>query len=129
MLLVVILVPLFGVALVGSAESNVKPPQIYVYTRDPIKNGEPNELICHCKNFHPPIIDLKLKHNGEEYKDLFQSDMSFDQDWSYYITKSSKFTPQEGVKYSCDVKHSDGPVKSIVLDMVRSRAAHIQWGT
>ncbi|XP_072273284.1 beta-2-microglobulin-like [Pyxicephalus adspersus] len=101
---------------IGVVLGEVKPPRVYVYTRYPMKFGEPNELICHCTDFHPPRIDIKLKHDRIEYENCQKTDMTFKEDWAYYQTASVPFTPKEGVKYSCDVSHNEGPMKSYVLD-------------
>ncbi|CAI9534117.1 unnamed protein product [Staurois parvus] len=94
-----------------------EPPQVYVYTRNPVEIGKKNQLLCHCTNFHPPRIELQLKAANRELPDCHQSDMTFKEDWAYFLTKSVDFTPEEGVEYSCDVRHNDGTLKTYRLGM------------
>ncbi|KAM5151702.1 beta-2-microglobulin-like, partial [Mantella aurantiaca] len=96
--------------------SPAEPPQVHVYSRNPYEVGKENQLICHCTDFHPPRISLQLKKDGKELQDCIQSDMTFKDNWAYYITKSVKFTPQEGAVYSCDVTHNEGPIQTFLLD-------------
>ncbi|XP_077303464.1 beta-2-microglobulin-like [Lithobates pipiens] len=97
-------------------ESEVRPPQVYVYTRHPVEYGKKNQLVCHCTNFHPPRIELELKEGNKEFPNCVQSDMTFKEDWAYYLTKHVDFIPQEGVDYSCNVRHNEGTVKTYRLD-------------
>ncbi|XP_072273285.1 beta-2-microglobulin-like [Pyxicephalus adspersus] len=101
---------------IGVVLGKDKPPKVYVFTQNPIHFGEPNVLICYCSDFHPPNIDIRLKHDGIEYDNCKISELTFMNDWAFSMTSSVNFTPQEGVKYSCDVSHSKGHIKSYVLD-------------
>ncbi|XP_073492032.1 beta-2-microglobulin-like [Aquarana catesbeiana] len=108
-----VLIVVIGVVL---GDSNVKPPQVYVYTREPVEYGKKNQLMCHCTDFHPPRIELQLKQGDMEIPNCNQTDMTFKEDWAYYLTKHVEFVPEKGVDYSCNVRHNGGSIKTYRLD-------------
>lgn len=81
------------------------PPKTQVYSRNPGEYGKENVLICHVSDFHPPDITITLLKNGEELPDAKQTDLVFNQDWHFHLTKHVTFTPKEGEKYTCKVTH------------------------
>ncbi|XP_066432983.1 beta-2-microglobulin [Eleutherodactylus coqui] len=83
-------------------------PTVNVYTQTPVEYGENNRLICYCTGFHPPLIDMTLRKNGEEIQNCEESDLSFQQNWKYYKSKHCKFTPEKGAVYDCAVRHNNG---------------------
>ncbi|XP_075034999.1 beta-2-microglobulin-like [Mixophyes fleayi] len=103
--------------VVSLALAEIRPPTVYVYTRKPVKDGEPNQLICYANSFHPPRISMILRRNGEKFKDIQESDLSFQQDWSYHKTVHVPFTPLDGEKYDCAVMHDDQASKIYQLDV------------
>ena len=90
-------------------------PNVQVYTYKPIKEGEPNVLLCHAKDFSPPNIKMELLENGVVIPNANHSDLSFESDWSFKLTLHAAFTPQSRNKYSCRVNHNDKS-KEIQLD-------------
>nr|AEC13625.1 beta-2 microglobulin [Ginglymostoma cirratum]BAK52514.1 beta 2 microglobulin [Ginglymostoma cirratum] len=97
------------------ALSQAGSPNVQVYTYKLIKEGESNVLLCHAKDFSPPNIKLELLENGRIIPNTTQSDLSFESDWSFKLTRYVEFTPQSGYKYSCMVTHN-GDSKEIQLD-------------
>ncbi|XP_048376244.1 beta-2-microglobulin-like [Stegostoma tigrinum] len=89
------------------ALSQAGSPNVQVYTYKMMKEGEPNVLLCHVKNFSPPNIKLELLENGIIIPNTTQSDLSFESDWSFKLTRHVEFTPHSGVKYACRVTHND----------------------
>lgn len=83
----------------------VASPKVQVYSREPGEFGKPNTIICHVSGFHPPEITIELLHNGNEIPGAQQTDLAFEENWHYHLTKFAKFTPQQGSKYSCRVRH------------------------
>ncbi|XP_041636909.1 beta-2-microglobulin-like [Cheilinus undulatus] len=80
--------------------------KVNVYSHDLGFFGKPNTLICHVSRIAPPPeIEINLLKNGEVIKGANQTDLAFDVDWYYYLTKHIRFTPQAGDRYSCQIKH------------------------
>ncbi|XP_055011042.1 beta-2-microglobulin, like [Boleophthalmus pectinirostris] len=80
-------------------------PKVQIYTRDPGHYDKPNILICHVSGFYPPELDLKLLRNNEEIKGANQTDLAFEEDWYYHLTKHAHFHPKKGDKFTCAVTH------------------------
>lgn len=95
--------------------ANVSSPQVNVYTYKPISKGESNVLFCHAREFSPPNIKLDLLQNGIEISNTKQSDISFEPNWKFKLTKYVEFTPKDGVVYTCRVMHN-GDSKDYHLD-------------
>ncbi|XP_041069208.1 beta-2-microglobulin-like [Carcharodon carcharias] len=104
-----------AVLSVVSALCLAGPPNVQVYTYRPIREGESNVLFCHAKDFSPPNIKLELLENENVIPNANQSDLSFEADWSFKLTKFVEITPKNGVKYVCRVEHN-GVSKVIQLD-------------
>ncbi|XP_040297783.1 beta-2-microglobulin [Bufo bufo] len=104
---------LLGVAL---TLAEIKSPTVNVYTATPVEYGKKNTLICHCSGFHPPRIDMRLKKDGQDMADCQESDLAFEQDWTYYRSKHAEFTPKEGEVYECEVKHDEGKPQTYRLE-------------
>ncbi|XP_020494450.1 beta-2-microglobulin [Labrus bergylta] len=80
--------------------------KVNVYSRDLGQWGKENTLICHVSNIPPPpVISIDLLKNGQVIQGTNQSDLVFDGDWDYYLTKHVTFTPAKGDRYSCRVTH------------------------
>ncbi|XP_069591126.1 beta-2-microglobulin-like [Ranitomeya imitator] len=90
------------------ALADIKSPTVNIYSQTPVEFGKKNTLICHTSGFHPPRIDILLKKNGVPLADCTASDMSFGQDWTYYMTKHIEFTPESGDNWECEVTHNEG---------------------
>ncbi|XP_041819623.1 beta-2-microglobulin-like [Chelmon rostratus] len=91
-------------ALDLSVASN-SPPKVQVYSRAPGMFGTPNTLICHVSGFHPPEITIDLIRNGEQMVGTRQTDLAFEDNWQYHLTRSVPFTPNSGDKFACRVTH------------------------
>ncbi|XP_070784760.1 beta-2-microglobulin-like [Enoplosus armatus] len=85
------------------------PPKVQVYSRVPGKVGEANTLMCHASNFHPPEITIELLRNGKEIPGATQTDLAFEENWHYHLTKHVHFTPGKGEEFSCRVTHGGSP--------------------
>ncbi|RVE56297.1 hypothetical protein OJAV_G00219680 [Oryzias javanicus] len=106
-ILVSLVVFVFVDLAVSMKEKNEKAPQVQVYSRLPGNFGVQNTLICHTSGFHPPEISIKLQKNGNEMKSN-QTDLAFEENWHYHLTKHALFTPEKGETYSCVVSHTTG---------------------
>ncbi|XP_042367449.1 beta-2-microglobulin-like [Plectropomus leopardus] len=83
------------------------PPKVQVYTREPGELGKTNTFICHVSGFHPPQISIKLLKNGQEMSGAKQTDLTFEENWHYHLTKFVRFTPKEGEAFACNVTHME----------------------
>ncbi|KPP74375.1 beta-2-microglobulin-like, partial [Scleropages formosus] len=86
------------------------PPRVSVYSRNPGEFGKENKLICHTSHFYPPNIVIKLMKNNKEIGDSYQTDLTFNHDWHFQLTKTAPFIPEKGNVYTCEVMH-DGEQK------------------
>ncbi|XP_061663387.1 beta-2-microglobulin [Syngnathoides biaculeatus] len=100
-------------ALYWTADSKFQSPTVQVYSYKPGQYGMPNSLICHVSQFHPPDITVKLFKNGRELPDAAESDLSFEKNWQFHLTKHAPFTPNKEDKYYCQVIHASTPSKNI----------------
>ncbi|KAM7377801.1 hypothetical protein PAMA_012950 [Pampus argenteus] len=89
----------------NTVDSKHSPPKVQVYSSGPGEYGKDNTLICHVSGFHPPDITIQLMKNGAEITGGEQSDLAFNQDWHFHLTKNVPFKPETGEKYSCKVTH------------------------
>lgn len=79
-------------------------PKVQIYSRSPGHHGEDNILICHASGFHPPELNIELLKNGKEM-DAKQTDLAFEENWYYHLTKHAPFRPNKGEEYACKVTH------------------------
>ncbi|XP_013882010.1 beta-2-microglobulin [Austrofundulus limnaeus] len=93
------------VCLSNFVSAKLASPKVQVYSRNPGEFGKPNVLICHVSGFHPPEIRIDLLRNKEEIPGSEQTDLAFEENWHYHLTKHVPFTPKEGDKFLCRVTH------------------------
>uniref|UniRef100_A0A8C5BQV9 Beta-2-microglobulin n=1 Tax=Gadus morhua TaxID=8049 RepID=A0A8C5BQV9_GADMO len=91
-----------GLVLMSMA---ITPPKVQVYTREPAEPGTGNSLICYLNNFQPPEVEVDLLENGVVIPGAVQSDLMFESQWQYHLTKRVPFIPREGARYACRVNH------------------------
>ncbi|XP_077355518.1 beta-2-microglobulin-like [Festucalex cinctus] len=91
--------------LLGSAVTIQSPPVVQVYSRTKGVFGKANILLCHVNKFHPPVIKVDLLRNGVVMNQANQTEMVFEMDWDYFMTKYVPFVPQSGETYTCLVTH------------------------
>ncbi|XP_026182372.1 beta-2-microglobulin-like [Mastacembelus armatus] len=92
-------------AVYCAVESKSSPPKVQVYSQKPGEFGAKNTLICHVTNFHPPDITITLLKNGVEIPGATQTDLAFESNWHFHLTKHVDFTPEKDEKFSCKVTH------------------------
>ncbi|ELV12865.1 HLA class II histocompatibility antigen, DQ alpha 2 chain [Tupaia chinensis] len=83
-----------------------KIPEATVFSKSPVKLGQPNTLICFVDNIFPPVINITWLSNGRsvtegvsETRFLSKSDHSFSK--IGYLT----FLPSADDVYDCKVEH------------------------
>ncbi|XP_026219980.1 beta-2-microglobulin-like [Anabas testudineus] len=84
-------------------------PKVQVYSRLPGEIGKQNVLICHVTGFYPPEIEIEVLRNNQAIPHAKQTDLAFEEDWHYHLTKHATFTPNKDETYSCRVTHLGKP--------------------
>ncbi|XP_047423866.1 beta-2-microglobulin-like [Mugil cephalus] len=97
------------VCLLETSVAKEAPPKVQVYSRNPGELGKDNTFICHVSGFHPPEIKIELLKNGAEMPNSKQTDLAFEENWHYHLTKHVPFSPKQGETYSCRVTHVGKP--------------------
>ncbi|XP_077565910.1 beta-2-microglobulin-like isoform X3 [Stigmatopora nigra] len=89
----------------SSRRTTTDPPIVQLYTKTAGFLGKSNILLCHVSNFYPPVIQVDLQRNGATIPKANQTEMVFEADWQYYLTKYVAFVPQKAETYACVVTH------------------------
>ncbi|KAF5907361.1 beta-2 microglobulin precursor, partial [Clarias magur] len=88
-----------------SSFAKESPPEIKVYSQNPVVYGKKNVLICHISGFYPVYMDIKLLKNGDEIPNSEQFGLEFHSDGMFHQSKKASFTPDTDNKFTCRVKH------------------------
>ncbi|KAM6896791.1 beta-2-microglobulin-like [Lycodopsis pacificus] len=96
---------LVGLLCLPPSQAKPSPPKVQVYSRLPGEFEMKNTLICHVTGFHPPEINIELLRNSQAMAGAHQTDLAFEKDWHYHLTKHVTFTPQKGQAFACNVTH------------------------
>ncbi|XP_028426536.1 beta-2-microglobulin [Perca flavescens] len=96
---------LVGLLCLCPSTAKESPPKVQVYSREPGHFDQANTLICHVSGFHPPEITIELLKNGQELPGSKQTDLAFEENWHYHLTKHVPFTPKNGDNFACKVTH------------------------
>ncbi|XP_071391068.1 beta-2-microglobulin-like [Centroberyx affinis] len=99
--------------VLGTLMAKDSPPKVQVYSRNPGDFKKANTLICHVSNFHPPDITIELLKNGREIPNANQTDLAFEENWHFHLTKTVAFTPQSGEEFTCKVTHMGKPMSYV----------------
>ncbi|CAJ1055693.1 beta-2-microglobulin-like [Xyrichtys novacula] len=87
-------------------------PQVNIYSRNLGALGQKNVLICHVSRISPPPkITIDLMKDGKVIEGATQTDLAFDGDWNYYLTKHADFVPQKGERFACRVTYNGKTTK------------------
>ncbi|KAL2092147.1 hypothetical protein ACEWY4_011945 [Coilia grayii] len=82
-------------------------PMSSIYPRKKVKLGTENTLICYVAEFYPPRLTLRwTKNNKNVTLGVSNSQLRVNDDGSFNMFSTLKFTPQEGDIYTCTVEHS-----------------------
>ncbi|XP_078099300.1 beta-2-microglobulin-like [Sander vitreus] len=96
---------LVGLLALLPSTAGESPPKVQVYSRAPGHFDKDNTLICHVSGFHPPELTIELLKNEQELPGAIQSDLAFEENWHYHLTKYAPFTPRQADKLACRVTH------------------------
>ncbi|KAF5907360.1 beta-2 microglobulin precursor, partial [Clarias magur] len=88
-----------------SSFAKESPPEIKVYSQNPVVFGEKLILICYASGFYPRDINVELLKNGEVIPGAEQSELGINSDGMFHLSKNVGFTPESDSQYACQVKH------------------------
>ncbi|XP_069880110.1 HLA class II histocompatibility antigen, DP alpha 1 chain isoform X2 [Dipodomys merriami] len=83
-----------------------EPPEVTVFTQEPVEPGQPNILICYVDKFFPPALNVTWLRNGLPVTEgisegVFQPNKDYTYHKFYYLT----FLPSTEDFYDCKVEH------------------------
>ncbi len=82
------------------------PPDASIYSKEDVVLGAENTLICHVTGLFPPPVNVSwTKNNQIVTEGMSLSQYRRNNDGTFNIFSSLKFTPAEGDIYSCTVFH------------------------
>uniref|UniRef100_A0A3P8ZQV8 Ig-like domain-containing protein n=1 Tax=Esox lucius TaxID=8010 RepID=A0A3P8ZQV8_ESOLU len=82
-------------------------PESTIYSREDVKLGENNTLICFGNNFFPPPVKMYWKKNGMEVTEGTSLSQYYpNKDGTFHQFSTLSFTPEEGDIYACTVEHT-----------------------
>ncbi|KAJ1146706.1 hypothetical protein NDU88_012969 [Pleurodeles waltl] len=82
------------------------PPEVMVFTENPVDLGEPNILICFMNKFFPPVINATWLKNGVRvFEGVAETDFYPNDDFSFRKFLYLSFIPTEKDEYACSVDH------------------------
>ncbi|NXI68456.1 HA2P protein, partial [Anseranas semipalmata] len=92
-------------ALQGTGAVKV-PPEVTVFSEDPVELGDPNILICYVDKFWPSIITITWLKNGQKVVDGVSETVFYRQaDNGFRKFSYLPFIPTRGDFYDCRVEH------------------------
>lgn len=80
-------------------------PVVEVYTRMPLRFGEPNTLICHISNLFPPALTVKWQRHSVPVDGAGPTLVSAVEGLSFQAFSYLNITPAPSDIYSCVVTH------------------------
>ncbi|XP_020494434.1 beta-2-microglobulin [Labrus bergylta] len=96
---------LFVLVAVCSAQQKHTHPKVQVYSSARGEFGNKNTLICHVSGFYPPDLTITLLKGDKELAGCNQTDLAFNKNWHFHLTRSVDFSPTTGDEYTCRVQH------------------------
>ncbi|XP_066842947.1 HLA class II histocompatibility antigen, DR alpha chain isoform X1 [Anser cygnoides] len=88
------------------SQGTIAPPEVTVFSEDPVELGDPNILICYVHKFWPSIITITWLKNGQEVVEGVSETVFYRQeDNGFYKFSYLPFIPTRGDYYDCRVEH------------------------
>ncbi|NXK01096.1 DRA protein, partial [Corythaixoides concolor] len=92
------------------SQDTTVPPEVTVFSEDPVELGDPNVLICYVDKFWPSVVSVSWLRNGQEVTDgVFESVFYPREDNSFRKFSYLPFVPTRGDVYDCRVEHAGLP--------------------
>ncbi|XP_048203957.1 HLA class II histocompatibility antigen, DP alpha 1 chain isoform X2 [Perognathus longimembris pacificus] len=87
-------------------QARSEPPEVTVFTKEPVELGQPNILICYVDKFFPPMLNVTWLRNGQPVTEgfsegVFQPNTDYTYRKFYYLP----FLPSSEDFYDCKVEH------------------------
>ncbi|NXF41789.1 DRA protein, partial [Nyctibius bracteatus] len=94
----------------NTSQSRFEPPEVTVFSEEPVELGDPNVLICYADKFWPSVITITWLRNGQEVTDgVFETIFYPRDDNSFRKFSYLPFIPTRGDYYDCRVEHEGLP--------------------
>ncbi|NXV79020.1 DRA protein, partial [Atlantisia rogersi] len=88
------------------SQGAIAPPEMAVFSMDPVELGDPNVLICYVDKFWPATISITWQKNGQKVTDgIFETVFYPLPDNSFHKFSYLTFIPTRGDYYDCRVEH------------------------
>ncbi|XP_010212705.1 PREDICTED: HLA class II histocompatibility antigen, DR alpha chain-like, partial [Tinamus guttatus] len=88
------------------SQDTIEPPEVTVFSEDPVELGDPNVLICYVDKFWPPMISITWLKNGQKVVDgVFETVYYPREDNAFRKFSYLPFVPTRGDYYDCRVEH------------------------
>uniref|UniRef100_A0A8C3KN90 Ig-like domain-containing protein n=1 Tax=Calidris pygmaea TaxID=425635 RepID=A0A8C3KN90_9CHAR len=90
--------------------ATIVPPEVTVFSEDPVELGDPNILICYVDKFWPSVISISWLKNGQEVTDGVLETVFYPrEDNTFRKFSYLPFIPTRGDYYDCRVEHRGLP--------------------
>ncbi|XP_062456831.1 LOW QUALITY PROTEIN: HLA class II histocompatibility antigen, DR alpha chain-like [Rhea pennata] len=88
------------------SQGTIEPPEVTVFSEDPVELGDPNVLICYVDKFWPPLITIKWLKNGQVVTTGVVETIFYPrEDNAFRKFSYLPFIPTRGDYYDCQVEH------------------------
>ncbi|XP_010143014.1 PREDICTED: LOW QUALITY PROTEIN: HLA class II histocompatibility antigen, DR alpha chain-like, partial [Buceros rhinoceros silvestris] len=88
------------------SQGTIVPPEVTVFSKDPVDLEVPNVLICYADKLWPPVINITWLKNGQEVLDGVSETVFYPRgDNSFRKFSYLTFIPTRGDSYDCSVEH------------------------
>uniref|UniRef100_A0A8C1WS84 Ig-like domain-containing protein n=1 Tax=Cyprinus carpio TaxID=7962 RepID=A0A8C1WS84_CYPCA len=96
-----------NVFFISALNLSIVPPSTQLYTKNDVKLGVENTLICSVTSFHPPPVNISWMRNGEPVseQDVSETQYYSNPDFSLRLFSYLNFRPERGDIYTCSVRH------------------------
>ncbi|NXR14281.1 HA23 protein, partial [Semnornis frantzii] len=88
------------------SQGTIEPPEVRVFSMEPMELGEPNTLICYVDKFWPSLISITWLRNGQQVTHGVLESVFYPQDDNSFRKFSYlTFVPTARDEYHCRVEH------------------------
>ncbi|NXF88427.1 DRA protein, partial [Eubucco bourcierii] len=88
------------------SQGTIEPPEVRVFSMEPVELGEPNMLICYVDKFWPSLISITWLRNGQQVTHGVLESMFYRRDDNSFCKFSYlTFVPTARDDYHCRVEH------------------------
>uniref|UniRef100_A0A663FJA6 Ig-like domain-containing protein n=1 Tax=Aquila chrysaetos chrysaetos TaxID=223781 RepID=A0A663FJA6_AQUCH len=102
------------------SQATIVPPEVTVFSEDPVELGDPNILICYVDKFWPSVITVTWLRNGQVVTDGVLETVFYPrEDHSFRKFSYLPFIPTRGDYYDCRVEHWGLPTALLNPDLSR----------